>query len=750
MLQLRKKKLFIKIKRIYGKFSLFLYGMIKNPLFQKILLIFLLISSITLSIASLALGIRIYSHTWFFLPTAVGFFTIPLFFIPIIIYFLKNLDLFDYFCQRAFSLFVKPWVLPFIIIFFSLGFYFIYSRLNLPDFTYFLVILPIFPLYVVQVIFELYTSPTEFKSLTWIGFFNLLLLIPLMIYCYHFIGKKILSKIKIVNIDNSENLFAPKKGVKLKRNDLNLKKSLITIWVVSAIICFLILINSNFGFDTPYYYIFVKDYFETGNLDLIFNQSSKSEPIFEERTFSFIPITFILIFFAFICGGDIILGSVIMHTVFFSIAPPLIILITNNITGSSRIGIRAGIIFLFSLPILMLLIGILRQFLSVILILIALYLLFCKFNNNWKKYIARSIGCFVIIFQAIFYVFILGLIYFILTQYFLRKKSINFRFLKNPKIYKLIKITTIYILFGLILFFFFFGFFLDAISKIFNLYIFSREYYFQSCTTTPQSDFNIFNAGFNFSYLGICFIFIVMGIYVDQKEKVIKNPKIKFYLISFLECILIFTLLDLFGFKFFAKRMIYYVPIPGSIFSAIGITELKKIFPKIWNKTPRIQNLVQLSLIFTLISSFLFGASYVRNGYVAQEELDALEWFKTRPDYDKLIDKNISDVNIICNSHLMYWAQYRLHYNIINRRYNIDSLEDLHLETNLKHLRTQSQEKLYIFISNNTEQFRESWTMDGLIEFFNEYREDYTFNWNNYTINSLVVVWEIEYAEGID
>ena len=88
-----------------------------------------------------------------------------------------------------------------------------------------------------------------------------------------------------------------------------------------------------------------------------------------------------------------------------------------------------------------------------------------------------------------------------------------------------------------------------------------------------------------------------------------------------------------------------------------------------------------------------------------------------------------------------------LHYNIYLEYFGFGDLSSLKLGKNLYNLRYQSQEKLFIFISNNTEYYNENWTMKGLIEFFNEYRKIYPFNWINYTINDLVVIWEIDYID---
>ena len=66
-------------------------------------------------------------------------------------------------------------------------------------------------------------------------------------------------------------------------------------------------------------------------------------------------------------------------------------------------------------------------------------------------------------------------------------------------------------------------------------------------------------------------------------------------------------------------------------------------------------------------------------------------------------------------------------------------------DTDTEYLKKKAHEKLYIFISKNSDQFNENWTIGGLTKFFNEYREDYPFIWTEYTINDLVIIWEIEY-----
>ena len=301
MLNLMWKNIFLKITPVYEKFTAFLYRVIKKPFFQKIFLIFVLISSIMLSIACFVFGVKIYPHSWFFMPHVLGFFSIPAFFILFSIYFLKNLDLFDYICKRVFTLFVKPFFLLIIIILFSLGFYFIYSRLFFPKFFYFLVVLPILPIYLVKIIFEMHASPTTVPSLGWAIFVSFILIIPLMIYCFNFIGKKML-------LNNLENIPLKILNYNVEKKGLKLRKEIIIIWFISAIISFFTLFNTYAGTDTAVYWIYVKDYLETGNLDLLFNPSAKSEPKSDysfRLNFSFIPFIFMLIFFTIICGCDI-------------------------------------------------------------------------------------------------------------------------------------------------------------------------------------------------------------------------------------------------------------------------------------------------------------------------------------------------------------------------------------------------------------------------------------------------------------
>jgi len=168
------------------------------------------------------------------------------------------------FWERFYKLFIKPWFLFIIFFFIIIGFTLIYLFLKLPDFTYYILILPAFPFHILEIMLELYESPTKYNYLIWAGFISFILILPLFIYCLHYIGSKILSKIKLKNKSNNIITSIPSKYdlSKYNRNILNLKKEIIIIWLVSLIFYFLILYNTTMAFDTPFYYVFVKDYFK--------------------------------------------------------------------------------------------------------------------------------------------------------------------------------------------------------------------------------------------------------------------------------------------------------------------------------------------------------------------------------------------------------------------------------------------------------------------------------------------------------
>ncbi len=740
----------------YKKGVQILYRLIKLPLFQKFLLISILLVSILLSIALLILVIRNTPFNWFYLPVVSGFITIPLFLIPICIFFLKNMDLFDYTCEKIFKILIKPWLIPILIVIFSLGFYFIYSALNLPILFYPLVLLPILPFYLIRMLLEIIPTPTKYSSTLWSVIFSFFIIIPLLIYFFNLIGKKILLNTKIPKTLNSEKFEYNQLYKFTKRQSLF--KEIILCWLLAFFMCFLLLFGKPFGYDTPYYYIFVKDYFESGNLDLIFNPQSKSTPYSEltfSNTYKVLPIVILLIIFSIICGGDIILGSIIMISLMFSIGPPLLILITNNITHNTQIAIYAGIFYFFSSPILMLVSGVLNQLLSVDILLISLFLFTTESRQSWKKKLFKIIAFLLILSMVIFYIFFMGIFYLVITQYFLQRNKLNFKFLKNPRTYKFLKFILLYSVFGLLFFFYLFGFVFNFIASIFSFPFNTFFYLYAPDFFTPQSNNNIINSTLNISLLGVSILFIIMGLVIEYKTHIIHNLKIREFLTIFLECTSIFLFLDVFGFKFLAIRWLPYVAIPGSIFSGIGFIKMKELFPKITNKSPKspkLMKLMKVSLICVFITSYPLQFSHYRNAYVLQEEIDAMEWFKTRSDYDKLINSNISDVLIITNRHLNNWIEYKIHYNAISDYYGFTSLSSLKIEDDLekrvsrfKKLRNEAHEKLYIFISSYKEYFGEEWTYEDLIEFFNEYHNYYAFNWNNYTINEVVEIWEIEY-----
>ena len=280
---------------------------------------------------------------------------------------------------------------------------------------------------------------------------------------------------------------------------------------------------------------------------------------------------------------------------------------------------------------------------------------------------------------------------------------------------------------GTVIFFFLFGFFHIIIEQLFKIPLDQGFRLYGPDFFNPQSDENLINSSAIIIQLGITLFFIIIGVLIDFKQKIIKNQFIRFFLVAFLECTAIFLFLNIFGSYFLAGRMALYIPIPGCIFGAIGINELKKVFPKIFLKKPKVQKILAYSLLISLISSYSLGVIYVRNSMAVQEEIDALDWFKTTPDYPKLTNKNTTDINIICNNHLQYWARYKIHYNIYTSHYGFTSLSSLKLDKNLGNLRKQAKEKLYIFISSNKEYFQEDWTMDGLIEFFEQYSKLYPF-----------------------
>lgn len=737
----------IKIKKLYEKFLLFIYRIIKNRFFQKIFLIFTLVSSIFLSIALLILGIRIFPYTWFFLPPFLGVFSIPCFFISISLYFLKNSELFDMFCERFYNLFIKPWFLFFIFFFIIIGFTLIYLFLTLPNFTYYIIILPAFPFHILEIMLELYESPTEFNSLTWAGFISFILILPVFIYVFHYVGGKILSNIKLKNKSNNIITSTPRKYdlIKDNRNIFNLRKEIIIIWLVSLISFFLILLNTTMAYDTAFYYIYVKDYFETGNLNLLLKPESKSKPYTDLKgNYDFFPVILLLIFFTYICGGNVELGGLIMVSILFSIAPPLVIQITKNITYNPQIARWAGILFFLSIPTQILLTGVLKQLLTSTLILVSLYLLSNDYKHKITNIISKIIVFLMIIIQTILYTFMAGMIYLILTQFLLRKKKFNFKLLKNPIIYKYLKIIVIFLSFQILIYFFLFGFNFDIISNLFDypLLYFKFSNFYKTITISY-----FFTSYIWLGFLGISFIFMIIGFFIDNKEKVIKRLKIRRLLIILSECILIVVFLSLFGYDFNTSRFIRFIPIVRSIFAAIGVNKLRTLFPKIIKKKPKVEKIVKISLIFTLVIVNILGTIHVRNGYTLKEELDAIEWFKTRPDYEELLDDEVEDVQIICNNHLTYWVRYLIHYNAQVPMRGFRALSSLTLDKSFRLLRAKAQDKLYILISDNKEQFGENWTMGGLKEFFNEYRKYVPFTWTNYTINSLVVVWEIDYVE---
>ncbi|MFX0132295.1 MAG: hypothetical protein ACFFDN_01485 [Candidatus Hodarchaeota archaeon] len=746
-----KEEFIVKIKKLYEKFLLFLYRIIKNRFFQKIFLIFTLISSIILSIALLILGIRIYPHTWFFLSPFVGVFTIPCFIISISIYFLMNSELFDMFCERFYKLFIKPWFLVFIFFFIIIGFTLIYLFLTLPNFTYYIIILPAFPFHILEIMLESYEFPyeSEYEPIAWAGLISFILILPLFIYVLHYVGSKILSNIKLKNKSNNIITSVPRKYdlIKDNRNIFNLKKEIIIIWLVSLISYFLILYNTSMAFDTPFYYIFVKDYFKTGNLNLLFNPKSRSKPYTDlDGNYDSFPVILLLIFFTYICGGNIELGGVIMVSILFSITPPLIIQITKNITYNPQIARWAGLLFFLSIPTQLMLTGTLKQLLTSTLIIITLYLLSNDYKHKITSIISKIIVFLMIIIQTILYSFMAGLIYLILMQYLLRKKKFNFILLKNPIIYKYLKIIVIFVSFNIIIFFFLFGFNFEIFSNLFNYPLLYFKF-FNFYKTITISEF--FTSYLWLGFLGISFLFMIIGIFIDNKEKVIKKPNLRFLLIILSECILIFIFLNLFGYNFNTSRFIRFIPVVRSIFAAIGVNKLRTLFPKIIKKKPKFEKIVKISLLFTLVIVNILGTTYVRNGYALKEELDAIEWFKTRPDYEKLLNEETEDVQIICNTHLNYWVRYIIHYNAQVPRRAFRCLSSLTLDKSFRLLRAKAQDKLYILISENKEQFGENFTIGGLKEFFNEYRKVYPFTWTNYTINSFVVVWEIDYVDKI-
>ncbi len=742
------KKFLIKINRKYKRILLFLYKLIKNRLFQKIFLIFILTFSTILSIILLFLGLEVYPHTWFFSPKIVGFLTIPCFFISISFYFLNNLDLFDLFCEKIFNIFIKPWFLLIIVFLFCFGVFFLYSILNLPGFIFFIAIIPILPIYIFSIIFINYKSPTGVGAAKWLGFFSFIVLIPLLIYCFHLIGKRIFSKINITNDDNHELYHNTIDYVRNKpeRNKNTFYKELFILWLVSIIFYFLTLFYSNLAYDTPLYLTFVKDFFDSGDLNLILNPTLKSKP---RRSYSIIiNISFLipvllLIFFTIICGGDLFLGAVVLITLLFCIGPPLIALITKNITESSSIAIWAGILYFLFANILFKLVGVLKQHITLDLILILLYLITKKYKSNFKKNISILLVFVIFIIQSLLYNLLLGILYLILTQHFLRKKTVNFGGLKDPEIYRRIKLLTIFLVGGFLLLIFFNGYLSHMIYLFLNKSI--------SLSPTGRKIFqpslsDILNSTILLLQLGIGSIFMIIGIYIDYKKKIIKNFKMRSFLIIFLECSIIFLFMNLFNFNLYPERLILFIPIGMSIFGAIGIVELRRIFPKILKKSPKFQRLVELSLISTLLMSCFLTTIHVRNGYINQLELDAIDWLKTRPDYDKLTNKNTTDIQIISNEHLRWWIQYRIHYNAYSQNYGLTSIANWISNTTFaEKLKKNAHEKLYIFISKSTDQFSENFTIRGLIKFFNEYREDYPFIWTKYKINDLVIIWEIEY-----
>ena len=154
-----------KEKRIYNKFIHKIFHLIKKKNFQKILLYSIIFLLPIITVIALILGLKVYSYTWFIIPSIVGFISIPLFFIPICFFFLKNPDLFEEFCVKSYKIFFKPWIFPILVVSFSIGSYIILSRLTRLNILNIVYKIPIIPIYITGILFGNYDNPTKYEPL---------------------------------------------------------------------------------------------------------------------------------------------------------------------------------------------------------------------------------------------------------------------------------------------------------------------------------------------------------------------------------------------------------------------------------------------------------------------------------------------------------------------------------------------------------------------------------------------------------
>ncbi|WP_371803599.1 hypothetical protein [Candidatus Lokiarchaeum ossiferum] len=721
-----------------------------NRKIQKIFLIGILCFSLTLLIISPILTYQHFSGSTYFLPLISGLLSFGLFFFFLSIYFIVYFNDFDPFFEKLLEI-LRIWAYPLIIIVVNLIFSVIFILFNLDNDFYFLNILPIFPFYLITILFQTYKSPTLQSSLSWAAFFNFLILIPFYVFILNKLGKSVLKK-SLINGDKAKD-----NEDRAKVNEIILKSSIserekqsffkakIILCFLSILIAFSILFNAVVGYDTTFYFTFVKDFFTTGNLDLLLNPESRSAPytIFSfEFTFWQIPIVILLIGFSTICGKNILLGSLLMNIILFSSALLILINLTYNITNNTRISIWAGILFMFSSPIHLLFAGLYKQLLSVVLVLFAIYLISIKTESRLKRRINIAFASVLFLILSVTYLLTLGIVYLIIVQYIYRKSKtsnlkINRFFLILQKLFLGLPIILLLV--------FIFGYPFKLVERLFSIpfmLFFTNEQplVFQSFA---HLTFNIAN----FCYYGIGWLFMILGIMIDFQKKTIRNREIRIFMIIFLESVAVFLFVSLFGVDFYAHRLVSFIPIFGSVFASIGIVECESIFPKFFTNRRRLKKkYLQSFLLASMVISFPFSVPFYRNAYLIDEELEALEWFHNSPDLEKLMNKNTSDINIVCNKHLINPVRYYIHYNTVVDLFDSNSIASLINHSDYYALRNQAQEKLYIIISEFKEPFAEDWDNSALISFIDGYRLYCSFTWTNHTINDVVTIWEIEYT----
>lgn len=689
------------------------------------------------------------NYTWYFLPLITSLLSWWIFFSFLLYYFtIRNQP--DKILRYLIKDSRKKKILKINILIFSiflistisLFLSFIFTNELFDFFSY----LPLFPIKLAYLLFDFINVNIEFDiNYVWVSIFSFIILLPLIFSAYSYYLKQ-----KVWTFDKESEEFDLKKNqgynnTKPEKNQINSKKKYLLL-VFTIVIPLIYSLNSHLGRDTEFYYILVKDFFENGNINLLFNPTAMSFPysnFSKVHTYQSIPIIFLLIVLTYITFGNISLAGTILNILLFLGTTFFIIEISNKIFMKKERGLQSGYFFIFSVASQLVLIGIYKQFFSLFLISLSFYF-FILFTEK-QNFIHLIISLFTILFSMLTYIFAFGFWVLVISQFFFKSQIFNVK-KKNISIKIVFVMIELLIFFGVFISWFF-------LKDSFDILTLVSSYPLSILRINSFENFQ--NSIISIIYLGPQLILSIFAYRNVIKKKFLINKKTLYFLTSLFEVSLFYLISSIFGIGFLAERMIHFTILPVAILSGYGFDLFKKkvLLPFDSLKATNFSKLKKIKLnsptysilILIFSSTSLLSIPFYRETFWLKEEEDAFQWFIESPDYELLSNENMSDMLIVTNFHLIYPLAYNVHYNCESFNWDLERLISNLIRPNLIGIRNLAEIKLYLLISNYTEPSGENIDVNLLKNEITYYQTVFPFIWNNYTVNDMITIWELEY-----